>query len=156
LSHAVFEAGGIQNSFTADGEDKEEEGGGAINSVTDLDRGTIDRLLKYGAYAIMENEKESELASNQFKDADIDSILKGSRTYVYGGELDSESNKAGLLNFNKASFETGNSDSKIDFNDEQFWEKVLGPRKCDQLLRFVIHFVYCFLCCRPPRARCTS
>ena len=49
------------------------------------------------------------------------------------------------LSLNKATFD--NDNSNIDFNDERFWEKVLGPKKCEGLYRDLTEGVLCVSVC---------
>ena len=151
MHHAVFETGGVRSGFTG-----EETGGNGMMSLLSLDREKVEMMIRYGAYAIME-EDEEDPENKKMNSVDIDELLSNSRTIRYeqdkdkngeGGDdgkdeskvqvIDPTSHgKSSALSFSKATFIAETSDSTIDFNDDQFWEKVLGPKKIQQLLEKV-------------------
>lgn len=141
MHHAVFETGGVRSEFTG-----EETGGNGMMSLLSLDREKVEMMIRYGAYAIME-EDEEDPENKKINSVNIDELLSNSRTIRYDKEkekgedgndesktLTSESGKSSALSFSKATFIAEASDSTIDFNDDKFWEKVLGPKKIQQLL----------------------
>ncbi|EFA77978.1 myb domain-containing protein [Heterostelium album PN500] len=77
------------------------------------DKETIDSLLKFGVYAI----KEDDAASERFYEEDIDKILDRS-TVVKQETVDPLASS-----FSTASFCSSNSASNIDVNDPNFWDK---------------------------------
>jgi SNF2 family DNA or RNA helicase len=145
MHHAVFETGGVRNEF--DGDDE----GGNMMSLMSLDREKVEMMIRYGAYAIMGGDNEEEDPENRaINEVDIDQLLSSSRTIRYdptsgenvegdGEGEDGESkptnvSQSSALSFSKASFTAETSDATIDFNDEQFWEKVLGPKPAQVLM----------------------
>ena len=78
LSQAVFESGtGVAKSFSGgaggdDGDgDGEGGGGGEMSVLLDMDKDKIEALLRFGAYAIMD-EEESNAAAAAFQNSTID------------------------------------------------------------------------------------
>nr|CCA16363.1 ChromodomainhelicaseDNAbinding protein 8 putative [Albugo laibachii Nc14] len=145
MHHAVFETGGVRNEF--DGED--ENASGNMMSLMSLDREKVEMMIRYGAYAIMGEEDEQDPENRAINELDIDQLLSASRTIRYdptGGDAveteygqekskaEGPSNGNSALSFSKATFTSETSDSTIDFNDEQFWEKVLGPKPVQVLM----------------------
>lgn len=97
-----------------------------------LSKAEVEKLLKYGAYAIFAEEKDgkSEVASTEFVEQDIDSILeRRSRTIVH--DSGSGPGSAGGT-FSKASFKVAKSPNKngccedVDVDDPDFWKKMVG------------------------------
>jgi len=92
----------------------------------------VEKLLRHGAYDIMNEEKEgsAEKSSNDFGNQTIDDILaRRTRTVVH----DANGGNAGGT-FSKASFKVAKSPDKsgaatsqdVDVEDPQFWQKMLG------------------------------
>lgn len=136
MHHAVFETGGVRNGFS--GADEKGEG---MMSLLSLDRNKIEMMIRYGAYAIMEDE-EGDPENAKMNSVDIDQLLSNSRTIRYdnaqkseGTEdtTESDNHASSALSFSKATFVSESADSTIDFNDDKFWEKVLGPKLIQQL-----------------------
>jgi hypothetical protein len=95
----------------------------------------VERLLKHGAYDILNEEKAgtAEAASTEFIKQDIDSILAGrSRTVVH--ENTGSKSGAGGGTFSKASFQVSKTPSgkdkseQIEVDDPNFWAKILGDK----------------------------
>ncbi|GLE01971.1 hypothetical protein PINS_up010809 [Pythium insidiosum] len=143
MHHAVFETGGVRKEF--DGDDE----GGNMMSLMSLDREKVEMMIRYGAYAIMGEEDEQDPENRAINEVDIDQLLSSSRTIRYdptsGQTADNEDGDEGVvknptaaqssaLSFSKASFTAESSDTTIDFNDDQFWEKVLGPKPVQVLM----------------------
>lgn len=91
----------------------------------------IEGLLRHGAYDLFNEEKigRTEEESSAFVNADIESILAGSKTIV-DSSTGSKSNAAGGT-FSKASFRLSqaadnSSTGDIDVDDPDFWKKMLG------------------------------
>eukprot|EP01133_Synstelium_polycarpum_P015297 gene15297-18116_t len=78
------------------------------------DKETIDSLLKYGVYAI----KDDDAASERFYEEDIDKILDRSSTIVKQEVIDPLASS-----FSTASFCSSSSVPHIDVNDPNFWDK---------------------------------
>jgi len=149
MHHAVFETGGVRNEF--DGED---DSSGNMMSLMSLDREKVEMMIRYGAYAIMGEDDEQDPENRAINELDIDHLLSNSRTIRYDptksgenadGEGDGENSadsdakpatasQTNALSFSKATFTSESSDSTIDFNDEKFWEKVLGPKPVQVLM----------------------
>ncbi|RLN61382.1 hypothetical protein BBJ29_008429 [Phytophthora kernoviae] len=152
MHHAVFETGGVRNEF--DGED---DSSGNMMSLMSLDREKVEMMIRYGAYAIMGEDDEQDPENRAINELDIDHLLSTSRTIRYDptktaenadgdGEGDEENSASGesdskqtnaqstALSFSKATFTAESSDTTIDFNDEKFWEKVLGPKPVQVLM----------------------
>ncbi|TDH68248.1 hypothetical protein CCR75_003480 [Bremia lactucae] len=147
MHHAVFEAGGVRNEF--DGED---DSSGNMMSLMSLDREKVEMMIRYGAYAIMGEEDDQDPENRAINELDIDHLLSNSRTIRYdptkpgevgGDEIsgDGSSNlktapvsQSSALSFSKATFTSESADTTIDFNDEKFWEKVLGPKPVQVLM----------------------
>ncbi|KAG2523493.1 hypothetical protein JM16_002260 [Phytophthora kernoviae] len=148
MHHAVFETGGVRNEF--DGED---DSSGNMMSLMSLDREKVEMMIRYGAYAIMGEDDEQDPENRAINELDIDHLLSTSRTIRYdptktaenadgdeensaSGESDSKQTNAQstALSFSKATFTAESSDTTIDFNDEKFWEKVLGPKPVQVLM----------------------
>ena len=103
-----------------------------------LSKSEIEKLLRHGAYDILNEEKAgtAEAESNNFVQLDIDAILeRRSRTVVHDN-TGSNSNAAGGT-FSKASFKVAKSPEasggkgsangeEIDIEDPDFWKKMLG------------------------------
>ncbi|KAK8792005.1 hypothetical protein WA158_005382 [Blastocystis sp. Blastoise] len=89
----------------------------------------LEVLLKMGAYAqaLQDNELEDENAKT-FCEANIDELLeKQSRVVHYESSSNSPI-------FSKTSFVSTSSDTKLDINDPNFWNKVFGVDKRDTIL----------------------
>lgn len=147
MHHAVFETGGVRNEF--DGED---DNSGNMMSLMSLDREKVEMMIRYGAYAIMGEEDEQDPENRAINELDIDHLLSNSRTIRYdpmksgesgveesGGDDDSDARPGTIsqttaLSFSKATFTSEAADTTIDFNDEKFWEKVLGPKPVQVLM----------------------
>jgi hypothetical protein len=95
-----------------------------------LSKEQIERLLRHGAYEILNEDKEgAEAASSAFIAQDIDTILKRSHVIVHENTGSGSSAAGGK--FSKARFstsQTGNSSGKeqVDIDDPSFWTKMLG------------------------------
>lgn len=82
LSQAVFESGtGVAKSFSGgaggdDGDGDGEGGGGEMSVLLDMDKDKIEALLRFGAYAIMD-EEESNAAATAFQNSTIDQASDG-------------------------------------------------------------------------------
>ncbi|KAF1795179.1 Chromodomain-helicase-DNA-binding protein 7 [Phytophthora cactorum] len=149
MHHAVFETGGVRNEF--DGED---DSSGNMMSLMSLDRDKVEMMIRYGAYAIMGEEDEQDPENRAINELDIDHLLSTSRTIRYDptksgenaegdednsadGDSDAKpatASQASALSFSKATFTSESADTTIDFNDEKFWEKVLGPKPVQVLM----------------------
>ncbi|KAG1708677.1 hypothetical protein DVH05_022306 [Phytophthora capsici] len=149
MHHAVFETGGVRNEF--DGED---DNSGNMMSLMSLDREKVEMMIRYGAYAIMGEEDEQDPENRAINELDIDHLLSNSRTIRYDptksgenadgdednsadGDSDAKpvtASQTNALSFSKATFTSESADSTIDFNDEKFWEKVLGPKPVQVLM----------------------
>eukprot|EP01138_Halocafeteria_seosinensis_P003330 gb/GECG01003406.1/.p1 GENE.gb/GECG01003406.1/~~gb/GECG01003406.1/.p1 ORF type:complete len:1786 (+),score=287.15 gb/GECG01003406.1/:1-5358(+) len=148
LHQAVFETGELKSK---EAENEETE----LTSLLKLDKDKVEALLRYGAYAVMDEDSQ-KTRSDIFNDADIDSILKNSMTVRYGSDGEIQTAEAGgkvvdaapseeskkqnedpneLFHFNKATFASSENNENLDVNDPSFWEKVLGPRPIDKLQR---------------------
>ncbi|OQR81503.1 chromodomain protein, partial [Thraustotheca clavata] len=128
MHHAVFETGGVRKDF--DGSDDSN-----MMSLMSLDKDKVEMMIRYGAYAIMNNDEEDP-ENVKINELDIDHLLSSSRTIRYDpttGDTSEENGGAPALSFSKASFTAETSDSTIDFNDGDFWEKVLGPKQVQVL-----------------------
>ncbi|KDO33099.1 hypothetical protein SPRG_01911 [Saprolegnia parasitica CBS 223.65] len=127
MHHAVFETGGVRKDF--DGSDDSN-----MMSLMSLDKEKVEMMIRYGAYAIMNNDEEDP-ENVKINELDIDHLLSSSRTIRYDPATGntSEENGPAALSFSKASFTAETSDSTIDFNDGDFWEKVLGPKQVQVL-----------------------
>jgi hypothetical protein len=94
-----------------------------------------ERLLKHGAYDILNEEKAgtAEAASTEFIKQDIDSILAGRSRTVVHDNTGSQSG-AGGGTFSKASFQVSKTPSgkdkgdQIEVDDPNFWVKILGDK----------------------------
>ncbi|KAG6574650.1 Chromodomain-helicase-DNA-binding protein 7 [Phytophthora cinnamomi] len=149
MHHAVFETGGVRNEF--DGED---DSSGNMMSLMSLDREKVEMMIRYGAYAIMGEDDEQDPENRAINELDIDHLLSNSRTIRYdptktgeNADGDEENSADGdsdakpvtasqttALSFSKATFTSESADTTIDFNDEKFWEKVLGPKPVQVLM----------------------
>ncbi|KAE9345020.1 Chromodomain-helicase-DNA-binding protein 7 [Phytophthora fragariae] len=148
MHHAVFETGGVRNEF--DGDD---DSSGNMMSLMSLDREKVEMMIRYGAYAIMGEDDEQDPENRAINELDIDHLLSNSRTIRYdptktgenadgdeenGGGGDSAkpatASQTSALSFSKATFTSESADATIDFNDEKFWEKVLGPKPVQVLM----------------------
>ena len=83
LSQAVFETGGIQRSFSGA---EEPQAGGLVNLMK-MDKNKVEMLLRFGAYAIMDDDNS---AADQFMGADIDKILGQAETVKYDEVRDAD------------------------------------------------------------------
>lgn len=82
-------------------------------------KGEIENLLKYGAYSIFE---EDSGRSQQFLESNIDQILQ-TNTRIVDYSLIKNS-----YSFSKSSFVSHGSDTSINIDDPNFWNKVLPPQ----------------------------
>ena len=91
----------------------------------------VERLLRHGAYDMFKEEKagSSEKESNEFEEADIDTILARRSKTVIHENTGSKSNAAGGT-FSKAVFKSnkaGTTESNdVDIDDPEFWKKMVG------------------------------
>ncbi|CAK4084669.1 unnamed protein product [Aphanomyces euteiches] len=122
MHHAVFETGGVRKDF--DGNDDSN-----MMSLMSLDKDKVEMMIRYGAYAIM-NSDEEDPENAKINELDIDQLLSSSRTIRYDptGANKEENAPPTALSFSKATFTAETSDATIDFEDAQFWDKVLGPK----------------------------
>lgn len=97
------------------------EGGLQLRALTDLkqDSKEIENLLKYGAYAFMDQDGEGDNAQNM-KNKDIDEIL------ATGKKKEFQYNK-GVYTLQKSTFNASKYEKGAlpDVNDPEFWNKVL-------------------------------
>ena len=138
LSQAVFDSSGIQNHFRGPTVEN-------TSALLDMDVKKIEQLLKYGAYAFSDTSD----GKNTIETLDFNEFMKqNSRTFVIkdageggeqvaskeqeGKEKESEENH---LRFNQAAFVSRGDNHDVDFPDTQFWDKILGPRMGEKLLR---------------------
>jgi hypothetical protein len=105
-----------------------------LNDQGALTKEEIEKLLRYGAYDIFNEDKAgtAEAESNDFVQQDIDSILlRRSRTVVHESAK-SQPNSAGSsfskasYRFNKDSNLSKNETQDIDIEDPDFWKKMVG------------------------------
>ncbi|ETW09932.1 hypothetical protein H310_00360 [Aphanomyces invadans] len=120
MHHAVFETGGVRKDF--DGSDDSN-----MMSLMSLDKDKVEMMIRYGAYAIM-NSDEEDPENAKINELDIDQLLSSSRTIRYDPTGNKEEATGNALSFSKATFTAETSDATIDFEDAQFWDKVLGPK----------------------------
>eukprot|EP00944_MAST-04C_sp_MAST-4C-sp1_P014431 g14431.t1 len=143
LSTAVFRHGSLEGNTAGalqneDG-DSSENGGGMMSLLT-MDKGEVEMLLRYGAYAILD---QNDSSSEQFTEATIEKLLEKSTTIKYGNGNNKDSDAANMsnatsanganitapsLSLAKASFMASTEDGTVNFGDDNFWEKVLGPK----------------------------
>ena len=103
-----------------------EKGAGSEAGMT---KEEVERLLKHGAYDILNEDKAgtAEAASNEFMQLDIDAILAGRSRTVVHENTGSQSGAAGGT-FSKASFQMtktpGKEKEAVDLDDPNFWAKV--------------------------------
>lgn len=157
LSQAVFEAGKASSNSQSN-DDGDGIGGGEFSGLLAMDKDKIEALLRFGAYAIAENDDSTNEASSSFVNASIDAILGEAVTVRYdstgkavgsegtSGETttstngnssssSSSSSSSRAPNNNSLSSATFRADdSVVDIQDPSFWEKVLGPKPADGLL----------------------
>ena len=153
LSQAVFESGGVASTFSGEVDDMSS---GGFQNLLRMDKEQVETLLRFGAYAIMDDDGQGE---REFREADIDKILDTRSTTIRydesgkasiqlkdgslqplgnDGEEDGSSKpQRSMLNFSQATFVAEGSDEGLDIKDPTFWEKVLGPKKADSLLAAV-------------------
>lgn len=150
LSQAVFDNGGIQSHFTGPAVDD-------TSALLDMDPKKIEQLLKYGAYAFADtNDSEGTIETLDFNEF----MKMNSHTYVIqdNGEGEEQTintdmdgkpieNEPGedngnekpsdekQLRFNQAYFVARGENTEVDFKDPEFWDKVLGPRMGERLVR---------------------
>lgn len=150
LSQAVFDNGGIQSHFR--GQALEDTA-----SLLDMDLKKIEQLLKYGAYAVVDNNDTQE----SIETLDINEFMKtNAHTYVIketgegeetiaadmnGNPLEGDAameaekrereREENQLRFNQAYFVNKKDNTEVDFKDPEFWDKVLGPRMGERLSR---------------------
>ena len=126
LDQAVLKKSGL-DQVSMDGE------GGDTNALSSLNKNEIESLLKNGAYALLD-DAASEAASSSFCEADIDSILADRTTVIKTGGNDDPSAPRESSTFSQAVFASSESDSRLDVNDSQFWEKLLPDEHSAQRL----------------------
>jgi hypothetical protein len=86
------------------------------------DKKELDRLLKLGAYGLMDDDE----AAKKFTESSIDDILKhGTRVVRHSAEEGAATGALGSINFSKMTFASAGADTSIDINDPDFWNKVL-------------------------------
>ena len=145
----------LEGSFgSPKGEATAGEDSAQISSLLALDHSKIEALLRFGAYAVMDDVGEGkESAADRFTSSSIDDILASSITMRISGSAavdaavaSKESGGAGAggaeatatsasgLSFSKATFVPEGGTAALDVSDPAFWEKVLGPRPGDALL----------------------
>lgn len=100
-------------------EDASEEGS-AFEKIMKKDE--IERLLKYGAYFVFQEEGNEKMD----EDFDFDKIISSAPTVVYNS---TERADAKLSMFSKAMFVASEADMEVDMHDTNFWEKVLPSFK---------------------------
>ncbi|EKX33876.1 hypothetical protein GUITHDRAFT_45412, partial [Guillardia theta CCMP2712] len=83
------------------------------------DKKELERLLRHGAYDLFKKEAEEE--STKFNEEDIESILQRRSTKIVE---DSGARSAGN-SFSTASFVPASAGAEIDYNDPNFWEKLM-------------------------------
>eukprot|EP00002_Diphylleia_rotans_P013024 TRINITY_DN2536_c0_g2_i1.p1 TRINITY_DN2536_c0_g2~~TRINITY_DN2536_c0_g2_i1.p1 ORF type:complete len:2293 (-),score=494.09 TRINITY_DN2536_c0_g2_i1:306-7184(-) len=93
-----------------------------------LDKDEIDKLLRYGAYQLLDDEDDS--AAYKFQDDDIDEILERSTTIT--AEEPAESVMSS--HFAKASFEPSSAPVKPE--DPSFWNSVLKGDESNDLIQY--------------------
>jgi chromodomain-helicase-DNA-binding protein 7 len=100
----------------------------------------VERLLRHGAYDIFNEEKagSTDAESNDFQQADIDSILERRSKTVVHDQTGSNSGAAGGT-FSKASFKAApktpsgkaQAEDEVDIDDPEFWSKMVGEAKVE-------------------------
>ena len=81
----------------------------------------LENLIKFGAYDILKEETEAEVASATFGAQGIDAILASNTETIASGEQHSS--------FSKAPFAAPDANSNnMDINDPEFWSKVGGDK----------------------------
>jgi hypothetical protein len=100
----------------------------------------VERLLRHGAYDIFNEEKagSTDAESNDFQQADIDSILERRSKTVVHDQTGSNSSAAGGT-FSKASFKAApktpsgkaGAEDDVDIDDPEFWTKMVGEAKVE-------------------------
>jgi hypothetical protein len=76
MHHAVFETGGVRKDF--DGNDD----GNDMLSLMSLDKEKVEMMIRYGAYAIMNNDEEDP-ENAKINQINIEDVLSASRTIRY-------------------------------------------------------------------------
>jgi len=150
LHQAVFETGALGDGVGG-GDDDADEGAESLTSLLRMDKSKVEALLRFGAYAIMEDEEAGGAVSAKgaLPSDTIEAIMAKSATIRYsadgavervgaGGVEGSEVVAAGgggdgLLHFKNATFASAGND--VDVKDPSFWQRVLGPRHAERLLR---------------------
>ncbi len=123
MEQALFSKGAF-NQNTSD-QNIAMEGGLQLRALTDLkqDSKEIENLLKYGAYAFLDNNEGGQNGEDiiNLKNKDIDEIL------ATGKKKEFQYNKGVYTlqksTFNASKYERGGN--MIDINDPEFWNKVL-------------------------------
>ena len=120
MEQALFSKGAFNQNYLDD-QSIQMEGGLQLRALTDLkqDSKEIENLLKYGAYAFMDQEGEGENVQN-LKNKDIDEIL------ATGKKKEFQYNK-GVYTLQKSTFNASKyqKGGLPDVNDPNFWNKVL-------------------------------
>lgn len=110
-----------------------------------LSKEEVEKLLRHGAYDIFNEEKAgtADAESNAFIAQDLDSILERRAKTVVHENTGSKSSAAGGT-FSKASFKvpstpdgkkgTGATDMDVDIDDPDFWKKMVGEAKVDDVV----------------------
>lgn len=91
----------------------------------ELGEGEMERMLKLGAYAMLDDEGIEE---KKFLESDIDTILAtSSRKLVTGagGADENGGNNATKMAFDKITFTSEDADQNLDINDPNFWQKLV-------------------------------
>ena len=88
-----------------------------------LDKHTVDLLLRYGAYDMLNDTPNSE---SRYDEDDIDTILERAVTIKHNEE--GRGGGGGLEAFAKASFCSADAAPEIELDDPDFWKKVTQTR----------------------------
>ena len=157
LSQAVFDSSGIQNHFR--GPTMED-----TSALLDMDVKKIEQLLKYGAFAfndasdgkntietldfnefMKQNSRTFVIKDNGESEEQLPAGPDGapvSTTSEAGADgaagaagTGAKEGKENHLRFNQAAFVSRGDNHDVDFSDPQFWDKILGPRLGEKLLR---------------------
>ncbi len=150
LHQAVFETGALGDGVGG-GDEEADDGAESLTSLLRMDKSKVEALLRFGAYAIMEDEEAGGAVSAKgaLPTDSIEAIMAKSATIRYsadgavervgaggaeGGEMvQAGGGGDGLLHFKNATFASAGND--VDVKDPSFWQRVLGPRHVERLLR---------------------
>lgn len=86
-----------------------------------LDKHTVDLLLRFGAYDLLNETTDSD---SRYDEDDIDTILERAITIKHNEE---SRGAGGLEAFAKASFCSADAAPEIELDDPDFWNKVQLP-----------------------------